>query len=146
MTSAIYNLYHKDRTHPFLFCKDYTAKMDASMKKLITQKIIFFASIGESEIFDKIVNNTDIKYKYIKVGDEFIGVVYPKYVTVNDIVCISNSFIDFNTRGSILVEFDLVVGKTKFVYCVAHFYNYGDERMTEMDGVDILMTTYDPVI
>lgn len=146
ITSALFNLYHKDRIHPFLFCKDYDSKTDASMKKIITQRLVFLASIGEAEVFDKIVKNSNHKYKYIKVGDEFIGVIYPNYVTINNIVCTNNSFVDFNTRGSILVKFDLVIGKTKFVYCVAHFYNYGDAKLTEMEGVNILMTTYDPVI
>lgn len=146
ITYGLFNLYHKNREHPFLFCKDYDNETDIFMKKIINQKLVFLASIGESEVFDKVVANTNHKYMYIKVGDEFIGVIYPKYATVNNITCTQNNFIDFNTKGNILVKFDMVIKKIKFVFCVAHFYNYGDERLTEMDGIDVLMTSYDPVI
>lgn len=133
LSYSMHNLYKKDRLHPFLFMNDYDLNED--IKALIKAELSFFMSIGDQQVFEKIIENTDRRYKCTKICDEYLGVVYSNYVKIKSITCINNSFIDFDTKGSIIIKFDTQIQNKKMIFCVGHFYNYNDtERIIKLDG------------
>lgn len=144
-----YNLYKKTREHPFLFTKDYhnIPEFDVNMKTLIRNDAVFFTSVGDAGVFDCIVKNTGRQYKYILIGREYIGCVFSNRIIVRNIVITENSFIDFETRGRIFVDFHTRIGRKNFIIRVAHFYNYeSGEEPDHILGADMVLRTYDPVL
>ena len=67
-------------------------------------------------------------------------------IMINDVVCTENSFVNFNERGRIFVNFSVRIQRKNFVCCVAHFYNCGTDGPTKLKGVDVMFRTFDPVI
>jgi hypothetical protein len=149
---AMYNLYKKDRAHPFFFCKDVTNDFLAQLTEVFFDKksALFLLSVGELEVFDKIVEGTNLKYKCIQINDEYIGIIYPpNSLMVNSVICHHNGFVDFDTKGVIIAKFDITFKsgrkRMNMKYGVVHFYNYGNDNINQIDDIDILFRSYDPV-
>ena len=147
---CLQNLYKKDRTHPFFFEKDFEGDdcLNMNRRRLDGNMILFLMSVGEESVFAKIVTRTGYRYSCIKIADEYIGMIYPPSIyAAKSVECFRNDFIDFDTKGCVIAKFDISVKreKKKLQIGVAHFYNYGDERVNEIHGIGLLLTSYDPV-
>ena len=145
---GIMNMYRKNKQHPFLFLKDYTATLGTALKMHIESSgyaMMFFMSIGEAEIFDLIIEGTRYKQTCIKVGDEYIGAVHLPHITVNNIACTHNTFVDFQSSGFIVVKFDITINtpeQTIDSTCgVCHCY--GDKGIIMGKVEDFILTSYD---
>lgn len=144
MSIVLYNLYKKTRQHPFLFTENYDPELDILMKELVRNDVVFITSAGDTGVFDVIIRNTRRNYKYILVGQEYIGCIFANHVIVRSIVIVENSFVDFESEGRIFVDFNIRIGRKNLRIRVAHFYNCGQSEQS--DGADLMLRTSDPVL
>ena len=150
LNCGLLNLYRKNKEHPFAFSKDYTATQnDCIQKRIVNNELsaMFFVSVGEPQIFDLIISNTRYKHDYIKVNDEYIGCVHLPDITITQSMCAHNSFIDFQTPGSVVVIFDLNIATTqgKLPVSVSVTHSYGIKELIVLNKTDVTLNSYDPI-
>ncbi len=154
--TTVWNLskIYKNGENPLLFSKDYDDKdIDKDMKYRLSQTDgLFILSVGDDGIFNKAVSGTKFKYKYLKVNDELIGILYnPNEIIVNSISSVINTFTDFNSEGLIAVTVDLYYNIDNKAYPVNynifHYYNNGYKKdLLVQDKGKVIITTYDNVL